>query len=469
MKYTLDVRGHLIVALLVLVSGLLSVPAAWAEDQDYILGPGDTVAIVVFDHPELSVPAVQVRPDGRIAHPFLGEMAVAGLTPQKLSDAVAKGLSGELKDPIVTVNVTGFRENRVYILGQVQSPGAFPADTPLTIAKAIALAGDITEKADRKQATLIAKDGEPRQIDLQKALTAPEAAGEMLKAGDTLIILPVRNPSVIVWGEVVKPGKYEVPLGQNTVFQVLAAVGGLTPTANRREATLIHADGKAETIDLVALLEDHDPKADVVLQDGDLLTISQHRNEVMVLGAVNRPGPVNIIPGDRLSDVIALTGGLPETADMQNVRIVREGETVFIVNARAILKDYNMAANIEVKPGDTIFVPEARREVLVFGSVNTPGNYPIRDGDRLLDVLARAGGFLRDKASPRKTALVRLEGKEAKVYLVDANEVIRGRQIEKNYELKNGDVIIVPEKTGMDWRELVGLLFQAATMIRIFE
>ncbi|MBU0610858.1 MAG: SLBB domain-containing protein [Armatimonadetes bacterium] len=457
------------IRLAILAPALLLASLVCGENQDYVLGAGDVIAITVFDHAELSIVGVQVRPDGKIAHPFLGEMAVAGVTTKELADAVAVGLKDELKDPIVTVNVTGFRENRVYVLGQVHSPGAFPADTPLTIAKAIALAGDLTERADKNQATLIPKDGEPRTVDLEKALSSPEGPGVSLKAGDTLIVLPVRKATVVVWGEVAKPGKYEVPMGQNTVFNAIAAVGGLTPNADRREATLIHADGTVEKVDLVAIFEDHDPKADVVLKDGDVITVLPHRNEVMVLGAVNKQGPVNIIPGDRLSDVIALTGGFPETADTQNVRVVRDADTVFIVNTRAILKDYNMAANIEVKPGDTIFVPEIRREVLVFGSVNSPGNYPIREGDHLLDVLARAGGFLKDKASPAKTALVRLEGQEAKVYLVDANEVIRGRQIEKNFELRNRDVIIVPERTDIDWREMVGLLFQAATMVRIFE
>ena len=148
---------------------------------------------------------------------------------------------------------------------------------------------------------------------------------------------------------------------------------------------------------------------------------------------------------------------------------VRDGETVFIVNVGSILKDYNMAANIEVKPGDTIFVPEIRWQVLVFGAVNSPGGYAIKEGDRLLDVLSKAGGFLKDKASPTKAALVRVEGQEAKVFLVDANALIRGQQLDKNFELQDKDVIIVPAKTGLDWRQLVGELFQAVTLINLFQ
>lgn len=453
---------------LMVFSVVLACIASPATSEDYVLGPGDNIAITVFEHPELSMPSIQIRPDGKIGHPFLGEMEVAGTTPQELAQAVAAGLKDELKEPIVTVNVTGFRENRVYILGEVEGPGAFPADMPLTVAKAIALAGDMTEKADRRKATLIPKDGEPRTIDIQQALTAASGAGLVLHAGDTLILLPADN-TVIVWGEVAGPGKYELPPGSNTVLDALAAAGGLSPTANRREATVIHRDDKLERIDLEAILEDHDRGADVMLRGGDLLIISAHRNEVMVTGAVNKQGPINIVAGDRLSDLIALAGGLSDTADMENVRVIRDPDTVFIVNARAILKEYNMDANIEVKPGDVVFVPEVRREVLVFGSVSRPGTYPVREDDRLLDVLARAGGFVQGKASPAKTALVRMEDQEAKVYLVNANELIRGRQPEKNFKLRDKDIIVVPQKSGTDWREIVGIIYQAATMIRIFE
>lgn len=442
--------------------------ASAESDQDYVLGPGDTIVITVFEHPALSMPSIQIRPDGKIGHPFLGEMTVAGTTPQGLAQTVAAALKDELKEPIVTVNVTGFRENKVYVLGEVEAPGAFPADTPLTVAKVIALAQDMTDKADRRKATLIPKDGEPRTIDIKQALTASEGPQLLLHAGDALILLPADN-AVIIWGEVAEPGKYELPPGDNTILDALAAAGGLRPTANRREATVVHRDDKLEKIDLEAILKDHDRAADTMLRGGDLLIISPHRNEVMVMGAVNKQGPINIVAGDRLSDLIALAGGLSETADMENVRVIRDPDTVFIVNARAILKEYNMDANIAVKPGDTVFVPEVRREVLVFGSVSRPGSYPIREDDRLLDVLARAGGFIEGEASPAKTALVRMEGQEVKVYLVNVSEVIRGRQPEKNFELRDKDTIIVPRRTGVDWREVVGMLYQAATMIRIFK
>ncbi|GAG97706.1 unnamed protein product, partial [marine sediment metagenome] len=141
-----------------------------AAQDEYVLGPGDVIAITVFDHPEFSMSSIQVRPDGKISHPFLGPMKVAGLTPSVLADKMAWALSTELRDPIVSVNVLGFRENQVYVLGEVSAPGAYPADAPLEVAKAIALAAGFTAKADRREALLIPREGPPRPLYLADAL-----------------------------------------------------------------------------------------------------------------------------------------------------------------------------------------------------------------------------------------------------------------------------------------------------------
>jgi protein involved in polysaccharide export with SLBB domain len=124
---------------------------------------------------------------------------------------------------------------------------------------------------------------------------------------------------------------------------------------------------------------------------------------------------------------------------------------------------------MEIKPGDTIFVPEARRMVLVFGSVGSPGEYPIRTGDRVLDVIARAGSAIRGQSSPSRTALIRPEGQGVNVYLVDLDKVIKGELREKNYEVKNGDVILVPAGRGMKWQDMVDLLFKGVAVLNLFK
>ncbi|GAH15435.1 unnamed protein product, partial [marine sediment metagenome] len=159
---------------------------------------------------------------------------------------------------------------------------------------------------------------------------------------------------VTVWGAVSSPGKYLLQLGNDRVFDLLALAGGLSGNANREEATLIRATGEIVTVDLEAITEEHDREASLQLRGGDLLTIAAQRNEVTVLGAVSKPGMVSIVPGDRLTDLLALVGGAADNGDLSNVRIIRGRDTTLVVNAKPILEEYDMETNILMKAGDTV-------------------------------------------------------------------------------------------------------------------
>jgi protein involved in polysaccharide export with SLBB domain len=174
------------------------------------------------------------------------------------------------------------------------------------------------------------------------------------------------------------------------------------------------------------------------------------------------------MPGDRLTELIGLVGGVTPEADLTDVQIIRGRETKFVVNAKPIFDDNNLEANVPVKPGDTVIIPRHQREVLVFGYVKAPGRYPIADGETLMELLAQIGGF-DEKAGLHKTALIRREGQEAKVFVVDMRKVIMGQTLDRNYVLQDGDVVMVPRKAGMDWQTIVTQLFQTVTLVKILQ
>ncbi len=438
--------------------------AAPAVDQ-YVLGPGDTISITVFGLPEYSVTGAQVRPDGKISHPFLGEIMVDGITPLALADKITEALRSELKDPLVTVSLVGLRERRVYVIGEVAKPGGFDTDVPLTIAKAIALAGDLTETADRSSATLVPKDGPPTRIDLQAALTS-NGAGLQLNPGDTLIVAPADN-TVMVWGPVARQGRYDLPPENMKLSELLAAAGGLTARANERTARLVHADGSEEVVDLWGLLQERKVAADLQLRHGDMLFITEQRNEVLVLGEGVKQGSYPLVKGDRVSDLLAQIGGVPRTVDLDDVRLVRNGE-VSKLDVRAILRDQSMAANIELQPGDAIFFSELRRRVLVFGHVGSPGEYDLEEGDRLLDIISRAGSLVPRASDAKNVAVVHKAGETYEVKVVNLFDAMNGKRPDHNVELQDDDIIIVPHKSVLDWREFLDVLFKGAGVYRLF-
>jgi polysaccharide export outer membrane protein len=121
--------------------------AALNIDNSYAIGPGDTLRITVFGEADLTGDYI-VATNGSLAFPLFGEIAIAGLTPQQLSDAIATRLrDGYLREPRVATAVTSYRP--FYILGEVQEPGTYPYAPGLDAMSAVAVAGGFTYRANR--------------------------------------------------------------------------------------------------------------------------------------------------------------------------------------------------------------------------------------------------------------------------------------------------------------------------------
>jgi polysaccharide export outer membrane protein len=128
--------------------------------SDYRLGVGDQLSIKVFGEEELSA-EVTLSDAGTISYPFLGEIKVLNITIGTLSTLITQKLAdGYLINPSVNVQVIGYRE--FYINGQVEKPGAYPYQPGLTLQKAIALAGGLTERASRSK-QYVMRDGQDKR------------------------------------------------------------------------------------------------------------------------------------------------------------------------------------------------------------------------------------------------------------------------------------------------------------------
>ena len=130
----------------------VSVPA------DYVLGPEDVVGVLFWREPEMSGD-VTVRPDGMISLPLLGDIRAVGLRPDALSAEVQKAAGRYLSDANATVVVRQINSRRVFITGEVRSPGAYPLIGPRTVLQLIALAGGLNEYADGDQITVMRAEG----------------------------------------------------------------------------------------------------------------------------------------------------------------------------------------------------------------------------------------------------------------------------------------------------------------------
>lgn len=129
---------------------------AWS-DQEYRLGPGDKLRVEVYRETQLSQ-SLQVRPDGKITLPLVGDLMAAGRTPIELRDALSTSLKEYVTNPVVTVIVVEATAAQVFVIGEVTSPGVQVMQGPMTVLQALAQAGGLREFASRGNIRILRRD-----------------------------------------------------------------------------------------------------------------------------------------------------------------------------------------------------------------------------------------------------------------------------------------------------------------------
>jgi polysaccharide biosynthesis/export protein len=157
--------------------------------SDYHIAAGDKLRIEVYKDPQLSQ-SLQVRPDGKITMPLLGDMPANGLTPIELRDRIATSLKEYVTNPVVTVIVTEAVPPVVYVMGEVTNPGAITLQGPLTVVQALAMAGGFKDFANTKNIKVLRKTANGVQsygFNYKEAIKS-EDKPMYLQPGDTVIV-----------------------------------------------------------------------------------------------------------------------------------------------------------------------------------------------------------------------------------------------------------------------------------------
>src|SRR5262245_36239536 len=161
-----------------------------AVNEEYKIGPGDKLRIEVYKDQQLSQ-SVQVRPDGKITMPLIGDMTATGSTPIELRDTIGKSLKEYVTNPTVTVIVVEAVASQVYVMGEVTHPGSMQLHGPTNIVQAIAMAGGFKEFANTKDVRVLrpGTNGDMQTLRFNyKDMLAGDAKPFFLKAGDTIVV-----------------------------------------------------------------------------------------------------------------------------------------------------------------------------------------------------------------------------------------------------------------------------------------
>lgn len=189
--------GFVVIAFGAVACGSPKYPAApvsaAGSDYRYIIGPLDTLNIVVWRNPELSL-TTQVRPDGRISTPLVEDVQALGRNPAELARDLEKALSRYIRDPVVTVIVSGFAgpaSEQVRIVGEAAKPQAVPYRQNMTLLDVMVVVGGLTDFADGNKAVLVrgSENGKTYSVRLNDLIRRGDISANVdVKPGDVLII-----------------------------------------------------------------------------------------------------------------------------------------------------------------------------------------------------------------------------------------------------------------------------------------
>jgi polysaccharide export outer membrane protein len=244
----------------------------FATPGPYTIGAGDVLQITVWDHPELAAAqGAQSQPQaraadapagfvvdqlGEISFPYAGHMKVADLRTDEVQALLTQRLSRVYRDPQVTVRIGSYRARKVYVDGEVRTPGMQPInDIPMTLYEAVTRAGGFTSAADQGRLVLVRGEA-THWINLAQLQDSRKNAAQiMLRDGDLLRVASRDENGVYVMGEINRP-MTAIPMktGKLTLSDALSQAGSLNlASADASQMYVIRgagADGSAQVYHL---------------------------------------------------------------------------------------------------------------------------------------------------------------------------------------------------------------------------
>ena len=282
----------------------------------YLIGAGDVLDVVIWDHPEMTLPPISVTTvgtdyyggnpvspgytvdtNGMVQIAYAGAIKVAGLSEMQARDLIASKLVHYVRNPQITLRVQSYRSRRVYLDGEVRNPGLFVFnDVPMTLMEALNRAGGFTPLADRASIEVI-RDGKSTLISIPLLVkNGIDPSAVLLKSGDIVRVLAREESKVFIMGDVTRATTSYLRNGELTLNEALGDAGGLNvATAGARQVFVVrktkpgrseifHLDASSPTA--LALAEDFELKAkDVVFVDAAPLTRWNRVIALLVPGA----------------------------------------------------------------------------------------------------------------------------------------------------------------------------------------
>jgi protein involved in polysaccharide export with SLBB domain len=239
-------------------------------------------------------------------------------------------------------------------------------------------------------------------------------------------------------------------------MEAISMANGFTDFA-QTESITIRRDNEIKSVNVQSFLENREKAGhDFMLQAGDTIYVNklEHEKKVFVLGEVNMPGAYELTRTITLLEALALAGSYKSTSNLDDVVVERRSSTkklVYHVNLSRVLDEGDLAQNINILPGDSIYVPRgSMRKIMVLGEVTSPGVYEFNRGMTVLEGISTAGSYT-GRAVLKKAAVIRGAGPQREIIKINLEQIIHEGRLSENIQLAAGDVIYIPETLEPDW------------------
>ncbi len=399
--------------------------------EDYPLGPGDELTLTLWGDAQLAL-SLTVTREGSVTLPDVGQVAVSGLplgaARERIRAALARVYSGlrgtnGRSTTSLSLSLGKLRSIQVFLLGDVVRPGGYTLSAVSRALNALYAAGGPTLDGSLRDVRILRGGQVVAHIDLYDVIL--KGAGQemtRLENGDVVFVPPATR-RVSVSGPLRRSGRIELKDGEE-LRDLLRIAGGVLPEADVTRAQIDrivpaemreHLAGQgriAIDVPLAQVLSGQLP--DVALRDSDSLRVfelpQRRTNTVNLTGrGVLRPGVYQYRDGMKVSELIALAGGVTPDAYLDRAQVVRTLRDSTRASLRFVpslalsgdaVEDFALMALDDVSIRSKWDLEE-RQLVTVHGLVRSPGRYELLDGMTLTDLLMRAGGFTDDAYAVR--------------------------------------------------------------------
>ncbi|MBD5781088.1 SLBB domain-containing protein [Pelagicoccus sp. NFK12] len=393
---------------------------------DYVIGPGDQVRIQFFGKQSASYD-LYVSRDGVLQIPDLGPMSVAGQSFNELKTTIIERVKEQMIGVEAFVSLGELRSMRIFMLGDVNRPGAYTVSSLSTMTNALFVSGGIRPIGSLRNIQLKRAGEIVATLDLYELLLNGDTSSDArLQPGDVIFVPPV-GTLVGIAGEVRRPAIYEIK-EDTSIQRIFDMAGGLTPKAypSISQIERITPSGLKELIDID--LSASGQRSGLV-ENGDIIRIfsalDRVENFVRLQGAVERPGDYAWSEGQRVSSIIPHVEQLLPTADLDYALVVSRNPVTGVTTTRSfsleqLFLQKDSKHDLLLEPKDRIMIFDGTKEerdgldqvvarlkaqstsenpqkvVSITGRVRHPGEYPLDRSMNVSDLVRAAGGFTED-------------------------------------------------------------------------